>query len=131
MARLTRRDALAAGAATAGTLALGGCADRTPGELGGADIARGHALRDKRFPEPEGPIEEVPLLIAGGGIAGLAAGWTLAEAGFEDFRLLELEDATGGNSRSGRNRVSAYPLGAHYLPVPNREAKALRHMLTR
>ncbi len=132
MAEVTRRHALAGSMATAGALALSGCGERaTAGILGGADMARGHALRDRRFPEPEGSVEVVPLLIAGGGIAGLAAGWTLAEAGFEDFRLLELEDATGGNSRSGRNRVSAYPLGAHYLPVPNREAKALRHMLTR
>jgi hypothetical protein len=46
-----------------------------------------------------------------------------------DFAPLELEDSTGGNARSGHNAISAYPLGAHYLPVPNREAKALRHML--
>ena len=132
MAELTCRGALAGTAAVAGALALGSCTEpATAGELGGADLARGHALRDKRFPEPEGAVEDLPLLIAGGGVAGLAAGWTLAEAGFEHFRLLELEDATGGNSRSGRNPISAYPLGAHYLPVPNREARALRHMLTR
>ena len=101
-----------------------------PGELGGADLARGHRLRQGGFPAPS-RTEEVDLVIAGGGIAGLAAGWTLAEAGFADFRLLELEDAVGGNSRSGRNAVSAYPLGAHYLPVANREAMALRHMLSR
>jgi hypothetical protein len=125
---------LAGGAAAGGALALGGCA-RTgaaiPGELGGADMTRGHALRDGRFPPPSGPEEAVALLIAGGGVAGLAAGWTLAEAGFADFALLELESATGGNARAGRNGVSAYPLGAHYLPVPNREAAALRHMLAR
>ena len=68
-------------------------------------------------------------MIAGGGAAGLAAGWRLAEAGFDRFTLFELEDRTGGNARNGRNAVSAYPLGAHYLPVPNREAKALRRML--
>ena len=136
MVDITRRGALAGTAAAmgaaAGVVALGGCsAPGIAGELGGADLKRGHALRDGRFPRPDGAVEDVPLLIAGGGIAGLAAGWTLAEAGFKDFRLLELEDATGGNARSGRNRVSAYPLGAHYLPVPNREARALRHMLTR
>jgi hypothetical protein len=98
--------------------------------MGGADLARGHRLRDGGFPEPSRE-ERADIVIAGGGIAGLAAGWTLAEAGFRDFRLLELEDATGGNARSGSNAVSRYPLGAHYLPVANREAKALRHMLTR
>ncbi|SNS25882.1 Flavin containing amine oxidoreductase [Sphingomonas laterariae] len=101
-----------------------------PGALGGADMARGHALRDGGFPPPS--IEEqAGIVIAGGGVAGLSAGWALAEAGFDDFTLLELEDATGGNARAGRNATSAFPLGAHYLPVPNREAKALRALLTR
>lgn len=127
-ADLSRRGLLGAGAA-AGAAALGGCGDaEVSGGLGGADIRRGHALRDRKFPEPA--VEErAGVVIAGGGVAGLAAGWVLAEAGMSDFTLFELEDATGGNARSGRNAVSAYPLGAHYLPVPNREAKALRHML--
>ncbi|UYY77862.1 FAD-dependent oxidoreductase [Sphingomonas sp. R1] len=99
-----------------------------PGGLGGADLARGHRLRDGGFPPPS-RFEEADLVIAGGGIAGLSAGWRLHDAGFTRFRLLELEDAVGGNARGGRNAVSAYPLGAHYLPVPNREAKAVRHLL--
>lgn len=121
----------AAAAAAAGALTLEGCTmePALAGELGGADWRRGHALRDRRFPQPQGPEEHVGVLIAGGGVAGLAAGWRLAEAGMTDFALLELEDSTGGNARSGHNAISAYPLGAHYLPVPNREAKALRHML--
>lgn len=133
-ARMTRRGALAGGFAAGGSLALGGCglsSSPLPGALGGPDFVRGHRLRDARFPPPSGEERKVDILIAGGGVAGLAAGWTLAEAGFDDFLLLELEGETGGNARSGRNRVSAYPLGAHYLPVPNREATALRHMLQR
>ena len=102
----------------------------TVGTLAGADIGRGHRLRDGDFPEPA-ETDEVGILIAGGGISGLSAGWTLAEAGYSDFRLLELEDRIGGNSRGGRNQVSAYPLGAHYLPVANREARALHHLLRR
>jgi len=98
------------------------------GELAGADFARGHRLRQGGFPAPS-RHEEAQVVIAGGGVAGLAAAWRLYEAGFADFRLLELEDHVGGNARSGRNQVSAFPLGAHYLPVPNREAGALRHML--
>jgi len=35
-----------------------------------------------------------------------------------DLLLVELEDGLGGTSRSGRNAVSAYPWGAHYLPAP-------------
>ncbi|MEZ0494864.1 FAD-dependent oxidoreductase [Sphingomonas sp. IW22] len=101
-----------------------------PGLVEGADAARGHRLRQGGFPAPS-RTERTGIVIVGGGIAGLSAGWTLAEAGFTDFRLLEIEDATGGNARSGANAVSAYPLGAHYLPVPNREAVALRRMLAR
>ncbi|MBV1689466.1 FAD-dependent oxidoreductase [Novosphingobium sp. G106] len=130
-ADFSRREVLAA---SAGVLVVGGCSGGAaimPGELGGADYVRGHQLRDRKFAEPEGVEAEVGVLIAGGGVAGLATGWTLAEAGFDDFVLCELEDQTGGNARSGRNAISAYPLGAHYLPVPNREAKALCHMLQR
>lgn len=128
-----RRTLLAAGAvaacAGAGGLAYALAEPPLPaGEIDGADIARGHRLRDGGFPAPT-RFEEAEVVIAGGGVAGLSAGWRLAEAGFDGFRLLELEDSVGGNSRSGRNAVSAYPLGAHYLPVPNREARALVHML--
>lgn len=129
----TRRRVLAGTAELAAAAMLPGCGEQTPfpGTLDGTDFARGHRLRDRKFPVPEGAEETVDILIAGGGVAGLAAGWTLAEAGFENFLLYELEDHTGGNARSGRNAISAYPLGAHYLPVPNREATALRHMLRR
>ncbi|MFT4053444.1 MAG: NAD(P)-binding protein [Novosphingobium sp.] len=127
---ISRRGVLAGGSATVGASLLGGCGQPAmAGTLDGADWRRGHQLRDGGFPVPDGPVEEIGVIIAGGGVAGLAAGWRLAEAGFDDFTLLELEDRTGGNARSGRNAVSAYPLGAHYLPVPNREAKALRYML--
>lgn len=125
-----RRALLKGGMAAATALALPGCEDALSGTSGGADVARGHRLRDGRFPEPTRE-EQVPILIIGGGIAGLAAGWRLMEAGFHDFRLIELEDQIGGNARSGRNAVSAYPLGAHYLPIPNEEARGLRHMLGR
>lgn len=131
--KLSRRTVIGGGAAALGAAGLGlaAVADPLPeGSLAGADLARGHRLRQGAFPPPS-RTERVPLLIAGGGVAGLAAGWRLAEAGFGDFRLIELEDSVGGNARAGRNRVSAFPLGAHYLPVPNEEARALRHMLAR
>ncbi|MBY8822577.1 NAD(P)-binding protein [Sphingomonas colocasiae] len=130
--RPSRRTLIAgagAGVAAAG-IGWGVTRDGTPqGTEGGADMARGHRLRDGGFPEPAHE-EHTGIVIAGGGVAGLAAGWALAEAGHDDFRLLELEDDVGGNARGGRNAVSAYPLGAHYLPVANREAGALRRMLT-
>lgn len=131
--KVDRRTAIGIGAASACAAAVGiahgfGGTEMPAGNLEGADLARGHRLRDGGFPAPS-RTEETGVVIAGGGVAGLAAGWTLAEAGFGDFRLLELEDRVGGNARSGRNTVSAYPLGAHYLPVPNQEAKALHHLL--
>lgn len=129
-----RGGALIGGAgAAAGAGALGWHLldkDEPSATLGGADVARGHALRDGHFPEPS-RTEEVAVAIIGGGVAGLAAGWTLNDAGVDDIALLELEDEAGGNARSGRNAVSQYPLGAHYLPVANAEAKALIHLLER
>lgn len=128
-----RRTLLTLGAGAA-VLGAGGAAvalgeEKLPdGALGGADLARGHRLARGGFPAPTRE-DEAGIVIAGGGIAGLSAGWTLADAGVEDFRLFELEDAVGGNARFGRNTVSPYPLGAHYLPVANAEARALRHLL--
>lgn len=124
----SRRAILKGGMAAATVLALPGCETAMPGSSGGADMVLGHRLRDGDFPEPVREVR-VPVLIAGGGVAGLSAGWRLREAGFDDFRLIELEGQPGGNARSGRNAVSAYPLGAHYLPIPNEEARGLRHML--
>ena len=129
--KVDRRAVLAGGGAVAAASAIGWAATREDvigGSVGSADMARGHRLRVGKFPAPSRE-ERTGVVIVGGGVAGLAVGWTLAEAGYDDFTLIELEDETGGNARSGKNAVSAYPLGAHYLPVPNREAKALRHML--
>ena len=120
----------AATAAGAGALAYGTRADAIPGTLDGASLARGHRLRRGEFPAPSRE-EQTRVAIVGGGVAGLSAAWTLAEAGLTDFRLLELEDRAGGNARSGRNAVSAYPLGAHYLPIPNPEAKGVLRLLER
>ena len=131
--RITRRGALASGALLTGAMASGACSPfgppRIAGTLDGADFTRGHALRDRMFPPATGPERHAQVVIAGGGVAGLAAGWRLRDAGFDDFVVLELEDHAGGNARGGRNAISAYPLGAHYLPIPNREAAALRRML--
>ena len=120
--------AAAAAAAGAGALAFRGDA-AMPGTLGGANFARGHKLRVGTFPTPT-RTERTTVAIVGGGIAGLAAAWTLADAGV-DFRLLELEDQPGGNARAGRNSVSAFPLGAHYLPIPNPEARSVLRLLER
>jgi hypothetical protein len=107
-AEATRRQVLAGGSLAAGAAVLGGCGETPiPGTLDGADWQRGHLLRDHKFPDPTGPIEDISIVIAGGGVAGLAAGWRLAEARYSSFRLFELEDTAGGNARSGSNAVHA------------------------
>ena len=137
---LTRRDVLRIGPGAATALALG-CGPRPPasteraldagritGTIVGASHRTGHRLRDGARPEPQ-QVRDVPVVIVGGGIAGLSAAWKLARSGVRDFVVLELEPEAGGNSRWGENHVSAYPWGAHYLPVPTAEAAATRELV--
>jgi protoporphyrinogen oxidase len=79
------------------------------------------------FPKPTRE-RRVPVVIVGGGISGLSAGWKLSKAGFQDFELLELETEVGGVSRGGGNSISSYPWGAHYVPLPTEESRAVREL---
>jgi glycine/D-amino acid oxidase-like deaminating enzyme len=129
---MRRRDFIASLAA-AGFSSVAGCAAPPkpalpPGELTGTSMDLGHRLRGPNFPPPS-ETRRIPVLIVGAGIGGLSAGWKLAKSGFKDFLIAELETSAGGNSRAGRNEVSAYPLAAHYLPLPTREATAVRELL--
>jgi monoamine oxidase len=74
-------------------------------------------------------VKKTRVLIAGGGIAGLAAARALRLRGIDDFRLLELEDTAGGNSRGGSVGGIACPLGAHYLPTPGDDAHEVQDLL--
>jgi glycine/D-amino acid oxidase-like deaminating enzyme len=88
----------------------------------------GHRLRD-RAPHPSARrTVTTPVVIVGGGIAGLSAAWQLDRKGFRDFVLLELERETGGNARGGENTVSRYPWAAHYVPVPGPRATLVREL---
>ena len=98
------------------------------GEILGASDALGHRLRGMEFPEPVETLK-TPVVIVGGGIAGLSAGWKFVKAGFTDFLILELEPDVGGNARSSQNAITAYPWGAHYLPFPTQESRAVRELL--
>lgn len=116
--------------------ALAACARRDEprfpeGEIVGASDRFGHLLRDGlRVEIPSDKWERAGVVIVGGGVAGLSAAWRLLREGFEDFVLLELEPAAGGTSRSGeRHGVVPYPWGAHYLPAPSRENRALVALL--
>ena len=94
----------------------------------GPMFERGHRLRGRDFPAPS-ETRNIDVAIIGGGVGGISAAWKLARSGFHDFRLFELEDEVGGNARAGQNAVSAYPWGAHYLPLPGQAARAVREML--
>ncbi|HEU4723079.1 MAG TPA: FAD-dependent oxidoreductase [Gemmatimonadaceae bacterium] len=90
--------------------------------------ALGHRLRDRApMPEPRRTVR-VPVVIVGGGIAGLSAAWQLERHGFRDYVLLEMESEAGGNSRGGENAVSRYPWAAHYVPVPGPRATLVREL---
>ena len=88
--------------------------------------AAGHLLRSGTAPGPVRERVRLPLVIIGGGIAGLSAAWWCERAGMRDYVVLELESDAGGNSRSGRAETGEFPWGAHYIPVPNRRASLVR-----
>lgn len=96
--------------------------------LSGTNHILGHRLWTKNFPKPTREIR-IPYLIVGGGITGLSAARQLHKKGISDFLLVEMEDHLGGNSSNGENRYSKYPLGAHYLPLPNFQDKELLQFL--
>ncbi len=100
------------------------------GGIVGANVDFGHKLRDGlRIEVPPDKWENVGTAIIGGGVAGLTAGWKFQRENYKDFVLLELEKEVGGTSRSGISPVSAYPWGAHYLPVPFAENTELISLL--
>ncbi|MBI3375449.1 MAG: NAD(P)-binding protein [Betaproteobacteria bacterium] len=99
------------------------------GRLLGPDMALGHRLLVDPAPAPTETLR-VPVVIIGGGIGGLSAAWQLARDDVSDFRLFEMEAESGGNARSGENEVSAFPWGAHYLPLPTREGRSIRELLS-
>ncbi|MDO5693992.1 MAG: FAD-dependent oxidoreductase [Pseudomonadota bacterium] len=116
-----------------GGLAAAGCsgdaARAITGTFTGTTPERGHALRQP-WPERAPDVtRRVHTMIAGGGIAGLAAARALRLAGHDDFALLELEDAPGGNSRGGQVLGIDCPLGAHYLPLPGEGAREVQDFL--
>lgn len=97
-------------------------------KLTGTNHILGHRLWAKNFPKSSSIIE-IPYLIIGAGITGLSAARQLQKKGIPDFLIIELENHAGGNSSNGENSYSKYPLGAHYLPLPNFHDKELLSFL--
>ncbi|MFN2455865.1 MAG: FAD-dependent oxidoreductase [Pyrinomonadaceae bacterium] len=129
----TRREVLAAflGASAATAACRSHVAPSMPaGEIVGASDKIGHKLRDGLRISPSSDAwQRVGMVIVGGGVAGLSAARALLNAGYTDFVLLELEAAHGGTSRSGTSPLVSYPWGAHYLPAPLKENRALVSLL--
>ncbi len=123
--------------AQAGLGAIAGLAGCTPaastahitGSFTGINDQRGHLLRDTQVWPAPSVTRKTDVVIAGGGVAGLAAARALRLRGVEDFALLELEDNAGGNSRGGTVGGIACPLGAHYLPLPGDDAPEVQDLL--
>lgn len=129
----TRRDILTA--LLGGPLAAAACAKPRPmrrleGGIVGASVAFGHQLRTHRdlTVHPDA-WSRAGVVIVGSGIAGLSAAWALERAGFRDYVVLELESKPGGTSLGGESKISPFPWGAHYLPVPLANNVALIDLL--
>ncbi|WP_342381883.1 FAD-dependent oxidoreductase [Myxococcus stipitatus] len=116
---LTRRELIAAflGSAVASACKREAPRALIPGAVVDRAVEVGHRLRGGPLPRAQ-TVEPVDVLVVGAGVAGLSAAWRLMGAGVKDVRVVELEADAGGTSRSGRNAVSAFPWGAHYLPAP-------------
>lgn len=133
MATISRRE-LVQGILGTTAASLVGCHGQTlplQGELLGQNFAAGHRLREPISPNmPTDQLRTTPIVIVGGGIAGLAAGWRLLQAGRSDFVILELEDHWGGTSRSGQSGQFQYPWAAHYITTPLPENRQLIELLS-
>ncbi len=131
---MNRRRFLSFSAAT--SLALAGCRDAQDtahiqgGFTNNTLLERGHALRDRPAAwEAPTKIRKTRVLIAGGGVAGLAAARALRLKGMNDFILMELQDKAGGNSQCTRVGGLLCPQGAHYLPLPTNDAPDVQNLL--
>ncbi len=117
---LSRRDVIVS---FLGVAALDSCRRRpAPPEVPGRLVDRvheiGHLLRQGELPRATEDTARLDCLVVGAGAAGLSAAWRLRGAGIDSLLVVEVEDVLGGTAQSGKNEISAFPWGAHYLPAP-------------
>jgi protoporphyrinogen oxidase len=132
---LNRRSFLLRAGLVTGTIFLDGCIRKMgnnvapyadlKGSVKGPDAKAGHLLRGKAAFPASSYTRQRNTVIIGSGISGLSAARWLKKHGHTEFEILELEDHAGGNAHSGENKVSAYPLGAHYITIANNEDELL------
>ncbi len=134
MPRLSRRELLAGLLGTSAGL-LAGCEGRAAslppaGEILAPNYAVGHRIRDGFRPRPaNNRWQETRRRRHRGRHVG-----TRGRLGLEAQRPRALSDlgvgsAPGGTSRSGQSPLTAYPWGAHYVPVPLPENRSLIALL--
>lgn len=106
------------------------CTDsrKVSGIISGPNHALGHRLRDFIIKDEIKKHLQHDVVIVGGGVSGLSAARYLKKQDV-DFVLIELENKSGGNSLYGSNATSAFPLGAHYLPLPSDHDPELKRFL--
>ena len=122
---LTRRHILSSSLAALMGAVVSGCGmsastRHIPGRLLDSKAQLGHRLwgRDPTNALPPATIKrQARVVVAGAGIAGLAAARALKLAGVDNVLLIDALNEVGGNSSFGRNGISAYPWGAHYVPL--------------
>ncbi|MEN9374130.1 MAG: hypothetical protein RIR79_1682 [Pseudomonadota bacterium] len=134
---------LAASASASTSALLAGC-DYAAGDSPTSHIVGGfsnNALFERGHANPANPanpanlsispsvVRKTRVLIAGGGVAGLAAARSLRLQGIDDFALLDLQDNAGGNSQGTHIGGIACPQGAHYLPLPSDDAPEIQNLL--
>ncbi len=135
----SRREFLRAllGTSLGASVAAAACdqkhAQNISGSLLGQNLELGHQLRSdlsQRIAHIAGTqAQRTDVLIVGGGPAGLSAAYGLHKHGQRDVLVLELERELGGTSLAGSSALTAYPWGAHYLPVPARDNLELAALL--
>jgi len=119
---MKRREFLTAGVAATATWAAGcGRLPAMEGTLVRPGMEAGHRLRDGAKASVD-RYEAVDAIIVGGGIAGLAAARALMRRPGRKVVLIELCDEVGGNSAWGGSGATSCPWGAHYVPIPGRDA---------
>lgn len=115
-------------------IALSACRKPAPkakiaGTIRGASVDVGHRLRLAGRASPSRIEKQVRVAIVGAGPSGLSAAWRLERLGIRDFLVFDLERRPGGTSTYDDDGIVPYPWGAHYVPVPMHENRALLELL--
>lgn len=104
---------------------------KIPLKIIGASAERGHILRSmgELLQRKIDEVHHVNHIVVGGGVSGLSTVFHLEKIGVSNIVLLELEDKVSGNAGSSQLQSYPFPLGAHYLSLPNPKNTELAEFL--